>query len=231
MTGLWPENHSFEAFRRAFPITDENLYQELFFYFRDRVQVKREEPAIRNLEKIFKATFKLTSKKGFHAMSLRDLSQETQISMGGLYKYIKGKDDLAYMIEEFASHCLIDHNEVFLAQAKSDEEKRDLLIRTFTYIIELFQPWFFFMFMEAKNMSAENKTKAKEVERRSVRIIMGILEPFHTKNKVDSNLVLTASTLLATIESRYLKHWFYKENGTNIDAYAEHCVALAKKLL
>ena len=39
--------------------------------------------AVKNLVKIFKATLKLANRKGFHAMSLRDLCAESGMSMGG----------------------------------------------------------------------------------------------------------------------------------------------------
>ncbi|WP_436411649.1 hypothetical protein [Variovorax ginsengisoli] len=38
-------------------------------------------------------------------MSLRDLSRESGLSMGGLYGYIKTKDDLAAMIEDVVRYC------------------------------------------------------------------------------------------------------------------------------
>lgn len=232
MSDLWPEDSSFESFRSAFPITKENLYKELFYHFRDRIQVQREEPAVRNLEIIFTATFKLSAQKGFHAMSLRDLSQETQISMGGLYKYINGKDDLAYMIVEFVGQRLTKQLYLLAEQESQIEHKLDQLIRIFAYIVELYQPWFFFMFMEAKNMSAENRFKAKAYELGSIHKFSSVLRSYLEKNKgPDIDVLLTSSTVIAAIEAWYLKHWHYADSGTNIDQYADYCVALTKKLL
>ena len=62
----------------------EPLWESVFEMHKDKMQIKNAKEAnIPNLEKIFTATFKLSSSKGFQAMSLRDLSKETGISMGG----------------------------------------------------------------------------------------------------------------------------------------------------
>ena len=66
---------------------------------KEKMQIKNEKIAIPNLQKIFEATFKLSNTHGFQGMSLRDLSKETGISMGGLYSYIGSKNDLASVIE------------------------------------------------------------------------------------------------------------------------------------
>ena len=65
---------------------------------KEKMQIKNEKIAIPNLQKIFEATFKLSNTHGFQGMSLRDLSKETGISMGGLYSYIGSKNDLASVI-------------------------------------------------------------------------------------------------------------------------------------
>src|SRR6056300_1236661 len=88
-----------EAFKRAWTLEGEPFWSAVFFMHQDKMQVKNPKVAIVNLEKIITATFKLANAKGFQAMSLRDLSRETGISMGGLYAYIGSKNDLASVIE------------------------------------------------------------------------------------------------------------------------------------
>ena len=234
MTELWPENSSIESFEDAFPVQTENLYRELFFYFRSQIKVQREEPAIRNLAIIFRATFKLSSQKGFHAMSLRDLSSETNISMGGLYNYISCKEDLAGMIVEFLGSHIGGHiyQHTAIATSRNIELKLDQTIRALVYTAEIFQPWFFFMFMEAKNMSPGNKLKAKEFELRSINnLSMVIAEYQAAKPGVSADPLLASSTIIATVEAWYLKSWHYTENKITITDYADYCVALTRKLL
>ena len=95
----WPKDTSFKAFQERWTLEGEPLWRGVFEMHKDKMQIKNANVAIANLEKIFSATFKLANSKGLQAMSLRDLSKETGISMGGLYAYIESKDDLASVIE------------------------------------------------------------------------------------------------------------------------------------
>lgn len=74
--------------------------------YREKIQIKKSEIAVGNLQKIFSATFKISGVKGFQAMSLRDLSYESGISVGGLYSYIGSKNDLASMVEGVLRHYI-----------------------------------------------------------------------------------------------------------------------------
>ena len=95
----WPVNTDMEAFQRAWVLEGEQFWRSVFEMHREKMQIKNPKVAVGNLEKIFTATFRLANSKGFQAMSLRDLSRETGISMGGLYAYIGSKNDLASVIE------------------------------------------------------------------------------------------------------------------------------------
>ena len=94
----WPHDISIDAFETDGFLEESPCGKSVFEMHKDKMQIKNAKVAIPNLEKIFTATFKLSSSKGFQAMSLRDLSKETGI-MGGLYSYIGSKNDLASVIE------------------------------------------------------------------------------------------------------------------------------------
>ena len=95
----WPYEISIEAFRDRWVLEGDPFWRSVFEMHKDKMQIKNPNVAVVNLEKIFTATFRLANSKGFQAMSLRDLSKETGISMGGLYAYIGSKNDLASVIE------------------------------------------------------------------------------------------------------------------------------------
>ncbi len=139
-----------EAFRAAWPFEGEAFWQTVFEMHSDKMQIKNPRVAIVNLEKIFTATFALTTEKGFQAMSLRDLSSEAQISMGGLYSYIGSKEDLASVIEGVLRACI---DKVVAGLNSANLEPVDFLrtlIFSEIYMVELLRPWYQFCFMEVK---------------------------------------------------------------------------------
>ena len=91
---------TFDAFKKLIQLSKEDICRELFIKNRDRIKIKKENVAVKNLVKIFDAALAISNDKGFSAMSLRDLSTETGMSMGALYSYISSKDDLLNMLLE-----------------------------------------------------------------------------------------------------------------------------------
>ena len=89
-------NFSLADFRRASPIDADNVYELLLQRHGHRMAVRRTGTAIENLKRVMGATFRIANRSGFAAMSLRELCKESGLSMGGLYGYIKTKDDLGH---------------------------------------------------------------------------------------------------------------------------------------
>lgn len=79
--------------------------------------VRRAGAAAENLRRIVDATFRIANKTGFAAMSLRDLSRGSGLSMGGLYGYINTKDDLAAMIEDVVRY--VSSGKLMLVMART----------------------------------------------------------------------------------------------------------------
>ena len=84
---------NYQEFQKTIDITKDHLYREIYLANRDQIQVKKEETVIRNLSRIFNAALKISNDKGFQAMSMRDLSLKTGMSLGALYAYFPGKKD------------------------------------------------------------------------------------------------------------------------------------------
>ena len=155
---------SFDAFKKKFEISKEGMTRELFRENAASIRVKKEETAVRNLERIIDAVFSISTEKGFQAMSMRDLCNESGLSMGGLYGYIKGKGELLALIQGQGRRMV----ERFLAESLTDLtdpfERLDALIRAHIYLSEVARPWFFFAFMESRHLGKEDVTRAIAME-------------------------------------------------------------------
>ncbi|MGB4247935.1 MAG: TetR/AcrR family transcriptional regulator [Pseudohongiellaceae bacterium] len=217
----WPQDISIDAFRRTWVLEGEPLWRRVFDTHRDKMQIKNPQVAVGNLEKIFTCTFRLANSKGFQAMSLRDLSRETGISMGGLYAYIGSKDDLASAIEEVLRITIDD--------VMSDKAVLDLgplhrlkaIIYGDIYMNDIMHPWYYFCYLEAKGLSREQREAAMQME---VKFDERLQETFAAGVaaglfKVDKIALLAANTT-SMLQQWYLKRWKFQLMGTRIDEYA-----------
>jgi hypothetical protein len=78
--------------------TVEELCRSILARHHDTISVRKPAVAVPRLARILEAALDLSNKGGFQAMSLRDLSQATGMSAGGLYAYFDSKTTLLKMI-------------------------------------------------------------------------------------------------------------------------------------
>jgi len=209
----------YQSFCQKYQPTNQQLYTEFYQLFKKKFSVKNERIAVEKLSRIIAATFKLSASQSFANMSLRQLSNESGLSMGGLYAYIQNKRQLALYIHEFLSHFVIKT----INQVTNEKECNTLecIIKTHIYLSEFLQPWFFFAFMESKNLSRDEKKAAIQsdllMENKLIKVIkLGQDEEvYSTILKAETVASLTKPLL----SEWYLKRWKYKKRDMSIDMY------------
>ncbi|MBU1344546.1 MAG: TetR/AcrR family transcriptional regulator [Proteobacteria bacterium] len=220
----------YALFKEMMTISKEELYLETLAENRESIQIKKEETIIKNLEKIFKATLKISNQKGFQAMTMRELSQEAGISLGALYAYFKSKDDLLGMLQNqrraFVSRML----EKEIEKQTQPILRLRAMIRTHLFLSEIMQPWFYFSFMEAKNLGPKEKKKAIESDLWSGNLLEKLLIQGQAE-KVFKNrdTSLTAEAIKAMLQDWYLKR--SKFRTISVDRYFEFIMEVVETYL
>ena len=208
----------FEQFQHMTPLNGDTIWVYLVERHAERIGVKRRKPALENMEKIFGATFRLANEVGFRAMSLRDLCRETGLSMGGLYGYIEGKDQLAEMIEDVVRHASYEMPRMF-AHVEAPLERLESLVRGTIYLSEILQPWFYFVFMDSRVLNFEQRGMAKHSELSVQTYIASILDELKPAPAGDTTLL--AAHIVAMFQDWYVKRWKYRAAKVHVDDYAD----------
>ncbi len=217
----WPQDISIDAFRRTWVLEGEPLWRRVFDTHRDKMQIKNPQVAVGNLEKIFTCTFRLANSKGFQAMSLRDLSRETGISMGGLYAYIGSKDDLASAIEEVLRKTIDDVMSDKAVLGLDPLHRLKAIIYGDIYMNDIMHPWYYFCYLEAKGLSRDQREAAMQMEikfdeRLQETFAGGVATGVFRADK----LALLAANTTSMLQQWYLKRWKFQILRTRIDEYA-----------
>lgn len=222
----------FQAFKDSVNLTSEQICTDFLNANRERIRIKKDETAVRNLVKILEATLAISSSKGFQAMSVRDLSHEANLSMGALYSYFKSKEELLDMIRNLGSRIM---NRVLAGEIQPDAAPPERLIQAIEahlYMSEQMKPWFYFNYMEAKNLSREEQKKAIEMELHTEGLFAGIIKDGIDKGsfrEVDPNL--TAAVLKAMLQDWYLKPWKYQKRSVSVEDYARFLIGMMDRFL
>jgi AcrR family transcriptional regulator len=216
----------FDDFKANFPYRGKSVYARLFALHCDNIKTKKEKFAVNNLEKIFKATFKISSKIGFHEMSLRELCRETELSMGGIYSCIESKEMIAIMVKDMVKIVSSD----IIDNALLHEDKKHALAEIVThhiYAAELLHPWFYFLYFETRSLPSSHQKDSKTIELRITSALESILSEIDS-NEDNNNKKhhFIATMALSMVQERYLKHWKYKDASLTIEDYADETLKL-----
>ena len=213
---------NFEEFKKKVHVSKRHICREAFAANRGTIRVKNEARVVKNLEKIFSATLKISNRKGFQAMSMRDLSRETGLSLGALYAYFGSKDELLEMLQHqrrTITRRILEEN---LARADRPRQRLRRVVVAHLYLSEAMQPWFYFSYMEAKNLSKRERDKAVSSELYTERLIADILR--HGRRQGDFTVRdcrLTASVIKAVLQDWYLKRPKHARRDISVDQYAD----------
>ncbi len=220
----------YAAFKKAYTDRGVDLARRVFLENQEAISIKKEKTAVANLEKIFSAVFSISYKKGFQAMSMRDLSTKTGMSLGALYAYFPGKKQLLAIIQSQGQAMIKEALETCSEQADGPLEKLRAAIRTHIYLSELFRPWFYFTFMEARNLRAGEFEAVRSMEEHTQAILTAILELGESQGVfVPGNHDLTACMIKALQQEWYLKRWKYTRQKITVDQFADHVLAMVER--
>jgi AcrR family transcriptional regulator len=205
---------NFAQFCKKFKPTKTELFSEFYDLFKKEIEIKNKRIAIEKLQKIITVTFKLSSTQSFASMSLRQLADETQMSMGGLYAYIKSKQQLSLYIHQFLNH----YAEKIVKQT---EHTLEGLVKTHIFLSEIMRPWFFFAFMESKNLNKPMKKYAIRSELMMEQFLVDVIQKGQNNKKY--NTILSAEVIAAHIKPLlhdwYLKRWKYQQRNISVDEF------------
>lgn len=224
------QDSAFGEFRKLALLSMEEICREIYRENRETIKIKKEHVAVKNLANIFNATLKLSAQKGFQAMSLRDLCRETSLSMGALYSYFTGKERLLDIILQQGRRIVKRMLDDALSGVAGPAEKLHAAVKTHLYLSEVLQQWFFFAFMETKNLGREEQKAAMASELYTEKIFIDLLEDGNESAGFSvENPALMAAMIKAMLQDWYLKRWKYAKRGVTVDDYTDYIIKLINR--
>lgn len=212
----------FESFKAELCLSKVEICRALYRQNAEHIRIRKEHVAVPNLVRIIESTLRLTRAKGFHAMSLRDLSADSGMSIGGLYAYIRNKDDLVHLIQMHGMLLTRRTLHDYTADVPEPRARLHSALRAHVYLSELMQPWFYFSFMETRNLPASQKQEAIAIEREVEDIFHDIIvEGIEEQCFRSVNARLLAAICKAMMQDWYLKRRKYRDHKVDPTHYAD----------
>ena len=187
----------------------------------DTISIRNPEIAVKKLTVIINAALTLSNKKGFQAMSLRDLSKKAGVSMGGLYAYFDSKTTLLNMI---LSQVTVSVEEVLghppEEVANDPVAHLKWLIDTHIRLTEEMLPWFTFSYMEAKNFPLKERRMAVDSEELTEGYFVDVIERAKGQGLFRPDVTPLLPILIKPLlQDWYVKRSKYRRREVNVETY------------
>ncbi|QCG90958.1 TetR/AcrR family transcriptional regulator [Azospirillum sp. TSH100] len=221
---------SLREFQARHDLSMEALCARILERHAATIRVKKPAVAVANLARIVETTLMLANRKGFHSMSLRDLTEQSGLSMGALYAYFDSKDTLLMMIlgqvvsvvEEVLGHPPE-------ALANDPAGRLRWLLRTHLLLTETMHPWFVFAYMEAKSFPKEGRDLAVGSEMMTESMIADALADGVARGLFAVPEVTMAAALIKPmLQDWYVKRAKHRRRGITPDLYADQLIAFVE---
>jgi TetR/AcrR family transcriptional regulator, cholesterol catabolism regulator len=198
----------------------------------DAGEAARQTRAQRRSEQLLDAAARLMERDGSQAVSMQALAAEAGVSVGLIYRYFGGKDELLLAV-------IVDVLEAFATrvpaavEAAGDDPVHRLAaaFRAYCEVIDEHRHAAVLTYRESKSLTEAGRGRIKDLEVRTS-------EPLRTllREGVDAGVLapvdveLVAYNMLLTAHGWALKHW-YLERTLSFDDYVAKQTALALRSL
>jgi len=210
----------------------ENSCRQLYRNNRNNLNIKNEDLAVKNYIILTNSTLKLCREKGFQAMSIRDLSRVSGLSLGALYYYFSSKDEIIRFIHEQGHHLTQEMLTKKTSDFDSPVEKLHKAIEVHIMLSEVAPDWFFFFYMETKNLAREM---------RNIPVLSDIwVENFFAEILLEGkkaglfsfdNINLIAAAIKTLLHDWYIRRWRYRQKKISMEQYINFVISMIESYI
>jgi AcrR family transcriptional regulator len=167
-------------------------------------------------------------KKGYHETSMQDIASTAGITKGGLYYYIKNKDDVLFLLHDRFIIEGLRRLRLVEAETLEPERKWIKLIKMHLEIIDRYKEDITLFFDCMKYLSAEKKQEVQIKRDEYEQIFVRVLEEGKQKGifKIDDCHIIVLYVLGSC---NFMYTWYKPGKGKSIEELSEIFIGLITK--
>jgi TetR/AcrR family transcriptional regulator, cholesterol catabolism regulator len=188
--------------------------------------------AQRRSEQLLTAAARLMERDGSQAVSMQAVAEEAGVSVGLIYRYFGGKDDLLLavivdVLDAFATRV----PDAIEAAGDNPVERLAAAFRAYCEVIDEHRHAAVLTYRESKSLGDAGRERIKELEVATSEPLRAVLrEGIEAGELVDVDVELVSYDLLLLAHGWALKHWYF-ERTLGFEDYVSKQTALALRAL
>jgi AcrR family transcriptional regulator len=169
--------------------------------------VRDKELVAQRHDEIFRAASKVFISRGYHEATVREIAEECGLSLGGLYSYIKTKEDILYLVFEKLTTTLRENIRRAIAATDDPVEQMRAALRADLATTGRYQDEILLMYQETKSLGPASMRAVLSREAEYVQFFEEILEAGYRKGVFRGDPRLAADIIAYLCSLIALRRW------------------------
>ncbi len=176
-------------------------------------------------DRLLAAAARTFAARGFAGTSMRDLARASAMSLAGMYYYVRGKDDLLYLIQKGCFEQVLAGGKAALLKETAPEARLEAFIRHHVTFFATHMAEMKVLAHEAESLSGEMLKDVRRIKRAYVDLLLGLLGSLDGQGAEGRRRRDVAAYSLFGMMN-WLHTWYDPSGPVGVDELAEHITRL-----
>jgi AcrR family transcriptional regulator len=158
-------------------------------------------------EEIFRGASRVFISRGYHQATVREIAEEAGLSLGGLYSYVRTKEDILYLVFDRLTTTLRESMRRAIEGVDDPVDQIRAALRADLETTERYQDEILLMYQETKSLGPESRRAVLRREADYVRFFEDILRAGHERGAFRGDPCLGADLIAYLCSVIALRRW------------------------
>ncbi len=169
-------------------------------------------------DEIFRAASRVFISRGYHTATVREIAQEAGLSLGGLYSYIRTKEDILYLVFDKLTTTLRENMRHAIEGIEDPVEQITAALRADLTTTEQYQDEILLMYQETKSLDRASQHAVLSREADYVRFFEDILRAGYERGVFTGHPQLSADIIAYLCSILALRRWNLRTRFSSAEA-------------
>ncbi len=168
---------------------------------RKEIKTKIKNPRLidRRRKQIIEGALKVFKKKGFHSATVREIAEESGLTEGTLYNYIRSKRDIVYFVFDDVTKMLREETQRGISDIQDPHKRLHTALRQNLEAVDKLKDQIMFLYRESASLDKESLHITLQRETKYIEFFENLLRDYFRDKKVDETRLRIAADLLTYI--------------------------------
>ena len=168
-------------------------------------------------DEIFRAASRIFISRGYHEATVREIAQEAGLSLGGLYGYIRTKEDILYLVFDKLTTLLREAMRRAIEGIDDPVEQIRAALRADLKTTEQYQDEILLMYQETKSLGRQSRRAVLSREAGYVKFFEDILSAGYDRGMFRGDPQLSADVIAYLCSILALRRWNLRSRFSSAD--------------